>query len=67
MLVAEEFLHLADVHTGLKKMRGKAVAEGMDRGMLCYASLSQGILDSLLDGIVTDMVSAYPAAPWVDR
>lgn len=67
VLVAEKALHFPDIDARLKQMRRKAVTEGVDRSMLRYAHFPHRIFDSLLDRVVTDMMSAHPAAPWIDR
>lgn len=58
VLVAEEFLHGADVVAFLQQLGGKGVAEGMGRYGFFDAGLFGGVVDGALQGRRVDVVAA---------
>lgn len=58
MFMSEKALHLPDVHPALEEMSCKAVAKGMDGGMLCDTGFLNSKLDCFLNRCVANMISS---------
>jgi hypothetical protein len=67
VLVAEEFLHRADVVAGFEQVRGKAVAEGVTTGGLGNAGQAHGIFDRALQIAFVHVMAAREAGARVSR
>jgi len=65
--VAEQILHLADIHTPHEHVRGETVAKGMNARMFHEPRPNHGLPHDALQNFFADRVAADCAGPGVDR
>lgn len=67
ILVTEKLLHLSYIDAVLKQVRRKAVAQGVNGGVLCNTGFLHGIFQCRLYRRVADVMAPDSVAPRIDR
>lgn len=67
ILVAEQFLHAADIIAILKQMRSKTMPKGMAARGFWDGGGSDCLFDCVLQVSFRDVMAAFLATAWVDR
>ena len=67
VLMAEEFLHSADIVATLQQMRSETMAEGVAGDRLVDSCQTNCLLDCLLQTTLTYVMAAHDACAWVFR